>query len=63
VLSLCWDKDKWDEKALTNLDEKIEVDGEGLNTLIVEVIRLQNLVALTDEVFTRIGVMEISDDE
>jgi len=63
VLSLCWDKDKWDETALTNLDEKIEVDGEGLNTLIVEVIRLQNLVALTDEVFTRIGVTEISDDE
>jgi len=63
VLSLCWEKNEWDEAVLTNLDEKIEVDGEGPNTVLVVVIQLQSLVSLTDEVFTRIGVTEISDDE
>lgn len=58
-LSLCFDKNEWQERALGNLQDY------GINnpTPIVFVIRLDRLRALTDQVFAGVGITEVQDDD
>jgi hypothetical protein len=58
-LSLCFDTDEWQERALVNLEDY----GISDPTPRVFVIRLSNLRALTDEVFAGVGVTEVIDDD
>ena len=58
-LSLCCDQDAWKEVVLVNLEEN-EVH---VPQLIVHRIRIKELGPLTEDLFTAIGVLEVSDDD
>lgn len=58
-LSLCWEHTTWREKVLENLQES----DIGLKKLAVHVIRIKGLEDLTDDLFTQLGIVEVSDDE
>lgn len=58
-LSLCWEASAWSETVLENLQENnIE-----LPRLTVHLIRINNLSQLIDDLFAKMGVNEISDDD
>ena len=58
-LSLCWERSMWRETVLENLQEN-EID---LPRLTVHVIRLNNLCQITDDLFAKMGINEISEDD
>ncbi len=58
-LSLCFDVECWDEDVLVKLQEK----SSNLPRLTTQSIRINDLRNLTDDVFGRLGVGEISDED
>lgn len=58
-IGLCWERNAWDEMVLTNLEN----DEVHLERLSVPVVRIQDLGALTDELFRAIGINEVEDDD
>lgn len=58
-LSLCWEHTAWRETVLENLQES----DVGLKKLAVHVIRIKGLEDLTDDLFTQLGIVEVSDNE
>jgi hypothetical protein len=58
-LMLFQERNSWDEKILENLnDEEIE-----LRPLCVYVVKVDNLVTLSNNAFTALGVIEVRDDD
>ncbi len=60
-LGLVWEAGAWDDSVLGNLESKMEKLGE--QSLDVLVIRLTGMIALTTQMFARVGVTKLSDDE
>lgn len=58
VLSLCWDRDQWQENVLENLQD----NGVELPRLTVKVIRIADLRDVSDRVFGRLGVNRVLDE-
>ncbi len=58
-LSLCWEHVDWNERVLVNLEE----NGIDLPSLTVHVIRIHTLIALTDELFNALGIVDVSDGD
>lgn len=58
-LGLFWDHEAWEEQILQNLEEHIDV----VPRLVVHAVRIRDLAATSDEMFVRVGIVQVSDDE
>jgi len=58
-LSLCWEHAEWNERVLINLEDS----GIALPSLTVHVIRVWKLIALTNELFNALGIVDVSDGD
>jgi hypothetical protein len=58
-LGLCYDTGKWDERALVDLEDS----GVALPSLTAHVTRIDHLRALTDELFSELGMTGELEDE
>jgi hypothetical protein len=58
-LGLFWDHEAWDERVLKNLEDHSDV----VPKLVVHTIRIHHLGPISDELFVRVGVLEVSDDD
>lgn len=58
-LGLFVDREAWDERVLQNLEDHNEV----LPRLVVHAVRINNLGAICNELFARMGVSEVSEDD
>ena len=58
-LGLIWDRDGWEEQILQNLEDHTNV----MPRLMVHAVRINNLGPVSDDMFARVGVIEVSDDE
>jgi len=60
LIGLIYDTNNWSETILSNLDENIDTIN---NEIIVNLIRIEELALLTDDIYKRIGVIEVIEDE
>lgn len=58
-LGLVWERAEWEEQILQNLEEHTNV----LPRLVVHAIRINNLGQVSDDLFARVGLIEVTDDE
>jgi hypothetical protein len=58
-LGLIWDRDGWEEQILQNLEDHTNV----MPRLVVHAVRINNLGSVSDDMFARVGILEVSDDE
>jgi len=58
-LGLVWDREEWEEQILQNLEDHTDV----VPRLVVYAVRINNLGTVSDDMFARVGVLEVLDDE
>lgn len=58
-LGLCWEQSHWSESVLQNLEENQVV----LPRFTIHVIRVNGIRKLIDELFSKLGITEVSDDD
>jgi len=58
-LGLVWDREEWEEQILQNLEEHTDI----VPRLVVHAVRINNLGTVSDDMFARVGVLEVLDDE
>jgi hypothetical protein len=58
-LGLVWDREEWEEQILQNLEDHTDV----VPRLVVHAVRINNLGTVSDDMFARVGVLEVLDDE
>jgi hypothetical protein len=58
-LGLVWDREEWEEQVLQNLEDYTDL----VPRLVVHAVRINDLGRVNDEMFARVGVLEVSDDE
>jgi hypothetical protein len=58
-LGLVWERASWEEQILQNLEDHTNV----VPRLVVHAVRIQDLGPVSDDMFARVGVIEVSDDE
>ena len=58
-LGLVWERSEWEEQILQNLEDHTNV----VPRLLVHAVRIHNLGPVSDDMFARMGVIEVSDDE
>ena len=58
-LGLVWEWDEWEEQILQNLEDHNDV----VPQLTVNAVLINNLGSISDDIFARVGVREVSDEE
>jgi len=61
VIGLVYDVDNWSETTLSNLDE--EIKNNSTTNVIVKLIKINNLASIIDDVFKRLGIEDVIENE